>query len=191
MKRLVAVAVLAACTDPKTIELLPDSTRAFSPANVSLARSPEQCGNDSAPFSSGDAFSLVLVGAPSSGTGLATAITVTFHPTLPVGQSLPVDLGELGVIGSSPGGASIFGQSGALPLANNAFSWVQGPDPSEIDATPLATVSIRIDKLPEAEGDLGILTIRMAYTDGGVYDVQVGTRATTPLAGCAGEGDQK
>ena len=179
MKRLLLV--LAACTSPKMIDTLPDDTLAFTPAKVTFNRQPINCGPTTAPFSADDTMSLQLSGAADS-QGLATTISVVFHSTLPVGQALPVNLGELMSVGPS------LGQSGTLPLANNEFTWIQGPDPNEVDAQALTDVSIRIDQMPAAEGELGVLTIRMAFADGGIYDVEIGSAIKTPPVFCGGGG---
>ncbi len=78
----------------------------------------------------------------------------------------------------------VYGQDGALPMTDNSFGWSQGTDSTELDAQPLSDASVWIDQLPHADGDIGTLTVRMTFMDGGVYDAEFSVALFTGLSGC-------
>jgi len=170
-----ALVILAACsTSPQAVELLSDTNRPFAPAQVTLSRSPPAPACDpSVPYGTDDLFTLDIVGVPD--TRAQTLIAVMFHPGLPIGESLPVNIAPM---------TSSFGtprQDGRLPLVANYFFWLQGENPDDIDSQALDDVEVRIDDLPDKEGETGAITVRMEFIDGGIYDVQVHVPALTVM----------
>ncbi|HUJ60488.1 MAG TPA: hypothetical protein VLX92_18430 [Kofleriaceae bacterium] len=186
MKRFALVpSLLAACTGGGLIENRPDSTLPFHPTEVTLERFAAQCGVAHPIFQDADLYDVSLLGVVEDPR---TMIDVSFHPTLPYDQALPVDLQAFGVISTSVGPGSnmteIFGQTGALPLDDNSFEWSQGADPGELDASALSSVTFTIGAMPYADGADGEFTVRLEFADGGVYDVTVRPALDTGLSGC-------
>ncbi len=189
MNRLAILVVLAACTEHKPIDNLPDSTLPFSPTTVTLQRFATQCGVPHPIFQDSDLYNLTVLGKAVPQGEHRTMIAVEFHRTLPLASELPVMLGAFGEVAYSidPQGNKtniVYGQGGTLPMSDNSFEWSQGTDASELDAQPLSVVSVRIDQLPLADGDLGTLTVRMQFTDGSVYDAEISAALFTGLSGC-------
>lgn len=202
---LLAVMLFGACGADSALDTLPDSTLAFAPQSISLQRFTNACTPQAdQPFLPTDQLQFVVTGAPPDTPDvnqqqLLSVISLSIHPTLPKDQDLVVDLGDFfeTSVGTSNTGSEVHmhAQYGMLPLENNSFGWQQGLEINELDDEPLASVSVRIEEVPAAEGEPGTVVLRMEFTDGNVYDVRLTAPVTTGFVGCPvgdqGSGDGK
>ncbi|HEY1549860.1 MAG TPA: hypothetical protein VGG28_18655 [Kofleriaceae bacterium] len=141
------------------------------------------------PFDDADLYSLTVSG-PSSAIVAPAIVQISFHPTLPVGSALPVDLQPFGVLSyaTDANGNMIdvmYGQQGALPLsADNMFEWEQGSNPNTVDDQPITSATVEFDAMPGADNASATLTIRMVFADGGIFDTQVSAPIDESFVGC-------
>jgi hypothetical protein len=186
-KHLLLALTVAACTHGTGLENQPDATRTFSPATITLQRYATECGVQDPAFEDSDLYSMTLLGS-AAGDQHPTMLQVTFHRTLPLNQALAVDLLPFGVVSSTIDSngteTDFFGQDGTLPLTDNSFTWSQGTNAAEVDDQPISEATVTFEGMPAGEGDAGALTIRMVFSDGGIYDTQVSAALFTGLEGC-------
>jgi hypothetical protein len=177
------------CTSSSTpigITPQPDNTLSFPLGSISANRYSAMCGVANPPFQDSDLYSLSLVGAD---LGVPrTVIEVSFHPTIPHASDLAVTLGAFGILGYEigPDGSMQhiqYGQQGPFATASDdtSFTWGQGADASQVDATPLDSATLRLDGL---EGNDFSLGIDLRFHDSGVLDIDVGAKAFAGESGC-------
>ncbi|HEX4452334.1 MAG TPA: hypothetical protein VH143_15765 [Kofleriaceae bacterium] len=177
---------LTGCIDHGPVENQADASRTLEGATVTLLRYPEVCGQTPV-FDDGDLYSLAVSGSAAVTPPL---IEVSFHPTLPVAQALPVDLDPFGVLSYSTDANGnmidvVYGQQGTLPLStDNMFEWEQGADASAVDDQPISTATVTIDAMPGADAATGTLTVRMVFGDGGIFDARVSAPIDETFSGC-------
>jgi hypothetical protein len=178
--------VLTGCSDHGPVENQSDATRTLDGATVTLLRYPETCGQTPV-FADGDLYSLAVSG---SAAVTPPMIEISFHPTLPVAQALPVDLDPFGVLSYSTDANGnmidvVYGQLGTLPLsADNMFEWEQGADASAVDDQPITSASVSIDAMPGADNATGAVTVRMVFGDGGIFDARESAAIDETFSGC-------
>jgi hypothetical protein len=187
IRALAFALVLTGCIDHAPLENQSDATRTLADATVTLLRYPQICDDQTPQFADGDLYSLAISG---SAAVTPSMIAISFHPTLPVAQALPVDLDPFGVLSYSTDANGnmidvVYGQEGTLPLsADNMFEWQQGADASAVDDQPISTASVSIDSMPGADNAIGTLTVRMVFADGGIFDTRANAAIDETFSGC-------
>ncbi len=177
---------LTGCSDHGPVENQADATRTLNGATVTLLRYPGVCGQPPQ-FGDGDLYALTVSGSAAMTPPM---IEISFHPTLPVAQALPVDLDPFGVLSYSTDANGnmidvVFGQQGTLPLsADNTFEWEQGADASAVDDQPISSATVSIDAMPGADNATGVLTVRMVFSDGGIFDARASAAIDETFSGC-------
>ena len=184
---LLLVPCFAACTQSTTPAFndMPDNTLTFTPSEYTFQLFESVC--TSGPFAgSSSTHSLDLVGDLSDTP--RSLIAFAWDSALPEGEALPVSLQPFGVVAMSTDAngnvTDTYGQGGTLPGSGNTFSWSQGSNPNELDASALNSVAFTIDQMPNGNGDDGVFVIRMLFQNGGLYDVRVAAPLMTSVSGC-------
>jgi hypothetical protein len=184
---LLAPLLVACATTSPPSQPQPDSTLLFTPSEIDLERFAAQCGVPDPAFQTADLYSLSLLGSDETPRSV---VSFSFHSDLPKGTAIPVKLAPFGIqsesIGSDGSAFDVsYGQSGTMPgEADNGFSWSQGANTSELDSNSLTSVTLTVIAQPEQDKGEGTYTVRMVFSDGGIFDVVVGAALFTDASGC-------
>jgi hypothetical protein len=187
MRNLAFAFALTGCTATGPVDNQSDATRTLADATVMLLRYPGTCNSATPQFGDADLYAMSVSG---SAAVTPTTIEISFHPTLPVAQALPVSLDAFGVLSYSTDANGnmidvVYGQQGTLPLStDNTFEWEQGADASAVDDQAITTATVTIDEMPGADDATGALTVRMVFADGGLFDARVSAPIDETFSGC-------